>query len=358
MQKRLIVLISSSIQGGAQNHVLNLVLNLRERYSILAVCPPGYLADRLSEEKLDLHLSEVNFSMVLALRKLFRREQALHQNVIINTHLLGTAFWCSCATALLEIRKVATLHNPVIYDGMGIVRRLAFPTILKLVAYNTAGFIAVSKAIANSIRNQAKAVVTYVPNAVPRNALASADRVHVLDARKPRVAIIGRLSIEKGHAFFIDAASKIVREIPGVTFYIIGDGDLRTGLEQQVRNLGLENNFVFTGFVPQPVQILRDIDLVVIASLFEGIPLALLEVMNIGIPVVATKVGGIPDVIRHECDGLLVEAGNADAIYKNVMRLLTDNELYRRLSANAKIKMTTEFDYTKSIEEYVRALGE
>ena len=356
MLTRLIVFIASSIQGGAQNHIFNLLNSLRNRCSVLVVCPQGYLSERLIEQKLDICVMDIGPLTVLSLRRLIRQERKRYQSVVINTHLLGTALWVTLATSLYDIHKVATLHNPVVYEGMGVLKRLAHPIILKLLSYNINGFIAVSKSIKNSINKYVDSVVLYIPNAVPISFLSKGCPLELVDANAPRIAIIGRLSIEKGHLYFIDAAALIIQQVPGAVFYIIGEGPLREKLENQIRISGVKDNFVFTGFLQPPINILSNIDIVVVASLFEGLPLTLLEVMSIGIPVVATGVGGIPDVVRHEHDGLLVEAGNAASISNGVMRLLSDKQLYRLLSKNSQIKIKTKFNFEKSVNLYVEKL--
>lgn len=356
MLSRLIVFIASSIQGGAQNHVFNLLISLGDKYSILVVCPQGYLSERLIEQKLNVCIMDFGPSTVLSLRRLIMQERERYQSLVINTHLLGTTLWVTLATILCDIHKIATLHNPVVYEGMGIVKRLAHPIILKFIGYNINGFIAVSKGIKTSINRYVNSAVAYIPNAVPISVLTKENRLELIDANAPQIAIIGRLSIEKGHRYFIDAAAMIIQQVPGAVFYVIGEGPLRGELEHQTRILGIKDNFVFTGFLQPPIHMLTNIDIVVVASLFEGLPLTLLEVMSIGIPVVATDVGGIPDVVRHEHDGLLVQAGNAVAIHNCVMRLLSDNQLYRLLSKNSQIKITTEFSFRKSIDVYIEQL--
>ena len=356
MLTRLIVFIASSNQGGAQNHIFNLLISLRDKYSILVVCPQGYLSERLIEQKLDICIMDIGALTVLPIRRLIMQERKRYQSVVINTHLLGTALWVTLATSLYDIHKIATLHNPVVYDGMGILKRLAHPIILKFLSCNIDGFIAVSKSIKNSINRYVNLNVAYIPNAVPVSVLTKCHPLELSDAQAPRIAIIGRLSIEKGHWYFINAAAMVIRQVPGAVFYVIGEGPLRSELEHQTRVLGVKENFVFTGFLQPPIHILNNIDIVVVASLFEGLPLTLLEVMSIGIPVVATGVGGIPDVVRHEHDGLLVQAGNAVAIYNGVMRLLSDKQLYCLLSKNSQIKIKTEFSFKKSVDVYIEQL--
>ncbi len=125
---------------------------------------------------------------------------------------------------------------------------------------------------------------------------------------------IGRLSAEKGFCVLLEAFAQIVADGSDVQLVILGEGGQRAILEEEVKRLQLEHRVLLPGFVAEAKNYLPLFDAFVMPSLTEGLPMVLLEAMAAGVPIVATRVGGIPRVLGGEQGGLLVEAGNTDAL--------------------------------------------
>lgn len=143
----------------------------------------------------------------------------------------------------------------------------------------------------------------------------------------PETALIGvvaRLVPIKDIATFLEAASDLRRSRPDVQFLIVGDGELRSSLMQQARTLGLERCAHFLGWQRDIAAIYADLDLVTLSSLNEGTPVCLIEAMAAGLPVVATRVGGVPDLIEHGKTGLLVPPKDPKALSMAMKTLLDD----------------------------------
>jgi glycosyltransferase involved in cell wall biosynthesis len=138
------------------------------------------------------------------------------------------------------------------------------------------------------------------------------------------VGVVARLVDYKGHRFFLEACPEIRRRHPAVTFLLIGDGPDRSELEDYVRTLGLERSVRFLGSRPDIPELLSVLDVVVLPSLEEGFPNAVLEAMAAGRPVVATRVGGVPEAVVHEKTGLLVPPRDPSALADAVNCLLGD----------------------------------
>ncbi len=166
-----------------------------------------------------------------------------------------------------------------------------------------------------------------------------------------RVGIIGRLSNEKGHGYFLEAAAEVLKTNPMVSFVIIGDGPERENIEKFIAKLKIKKNIILLGYIENIEKIYEDLDLVVISSLREGLPIVLLEAMQYGKPVIATKVGGIPEVIRDRKDGILVEPRSSSAITNALIELIKDENLRIEFSANAKKRIIEEFSCQRRIEE-------
>ena len=149
----------------------------------------------------------------------------------------------------------------------------------------------------------------------------------------------------KGHGELLVAAEAVCREYPGVRFLLVGDGKMRATLEMQARAAGLDNSVTFLGHRTDIAEILARCDIGVLASRAEGLPNAVMEYMASGLATVATPVGGVPEIIEHEVNGLLVPARNPIALSEAILRLLKDEELRHRLAKAALETMQSKCDF-------------
>ena len=158
------------------------------------------------------------------------------------------------------------------------------------------------------------------------------------------IGIVGRLSPEKNIAGFLEAARRLSGRYGHLRFVVVGEGPERECLEGLTIRLGLDGKVRFTGFVENMEEVYSLLDMLVIASSTEGVPLTVLEAMKHGIPVVSTAVGGIPEVIEDGVDGLIVDAGDTGALCRAVEMLVVDGNRYMAISMNAKRRVLRDFD--------------
>ncbi len=149
----------------------------------------------------------------------------------------------------------------------------------------------------------------------------------------PLISIVGRLQAVKGHRIFLESARKVLTERPDAQFWIAGDGELRHELEAFTAQLGLTRAVSFLGYRSDVSQAMAMSDVVVCSSFYEALSRTLLEALTLERPVVATSVGGIPEIVVDGETGILAPAGDADALAAGVLRLLKDRELAQRLAA-------------------------
>jgi glycosyltransferase involved in cell wall biosynthesis len=163
----------------------------------------------------------------------------------------------------------------------------------------------------------------------------------------PVVVTVANLLEAKGYPILLRAAAKVVSELKQCTFVAIGgevEGDgYRASLERLAEQLGLRDRIQFLGWRKEVAEALRAADVAVFPSLTEGLPLALLEAMACGRPVVATAVGGVPEVVRHELTGLLVPPRDVDALAAAVLRLLNDRDLAERMGREGRRRVEVHF---------------
>lgn len=147
----------------------------------------------------------------------------------------------------------------------------------------------------------------------------------------------------KGHSDLISAARTVCSQHPDARFILIGDGEMRLELQKQARSMGLEEVVRFIGHRTDVPEILAACDIGVLASTAEGMPNAVLEYMAVGLATVATSVGGVPEIIEDEINGLLVPAKNPAALSKAICRLIEDVELRKRLGEAARDSVVEKF---------------
>jgi len=159
------------------------------------------------------------------------------------------------------------------------------------------------------------------------------------------------LSKQKGITYLLQAAERVVREEPRVRFAIAGDGPLREELVREAEERGLGDSVTFLGYRSDIPQLLSAFDLYVLPSLWEGLPLALLEAMAVGKPALATRVGGNPEVIEHGVNGYIVEPRDVGALADSVLEAARDPELAERVKRVNREKFERQF----SVEAMTRA---
>jgi glycosyltransferase involved in cell wall biosynthesis len=168
------------------------------------------------------------------------------------------------------------------------------------------------------------------------------------------VAVFSRLNRMKGVEYFLDAAMVLAGKFPDVHFLVVGDGGSKPELEEHARRLGLERRIVFTGFRGDVPDLLSEAAISVLPSLSEGTSNTLLESMAAGIPVVATRVGGNPEVVEDGVSGLLVPPRDSAALAAATGRLLEDPDLALRLGQAGMRRVAALFSIDGSVHQTER----
>jgi glycosyltransferase involved in cell wall biosynthesis len=156
--------------------------------------------------------------------------------------------------------------------------------------------------------------------------------------RKDSVVIsnVGILRSVKGQEITLKAAKYVLQRFPDVVFFFAGDGPKKKYLEDLAHELGLSSNVIFAGFIKNITDVYSFSDIIVLSSWSEGLPQSLLQAMASGVPVVATCVGGVPEVVIHEKTGLLVNPGDYMALSNSIIRIIEDKRLSSLLVEEAK----------------------
>jgi glycosyltransferase involved in cell wall biosynthesis len=171
------------------------------------------------------------------------------------------------------------------------------------------------------------------------------------------VGVVANLRALKGHRYLLQAAVRIRAEVPGVRFLLVGHGPAEQELRRLTSDLGLDETVVFAGYREDAPRMTSACDVFVLPSLYEGLSIALLEAMALGKPAVATRVGGLPEVIGSGQGGLLVPPGDDRALADALLTLLGDPALRRQLGEVAR-RRSVAFDIRDTVARTEELYGE
>jgi glycosyltransferase involved in cell wall biosynthesis len=149
-------------------------------------------------------------------------------------------------------------------------------------------------------------------------------------------ATVGRLNTLKGHTYFLQAAQEVLQVCPDITFLVVGDGDLMETLKEQSRALGIAEQVVFMGYCDDVPSLMYAVDIKVISSLAEGVPLTLFEAMTAGCPVVSTDAGGIREVLPNGEAGFVTPLKDPQALAEKILLLAQDDRLRQQMGDAAR----------------------
>jgi glycosyltransferase involved in cell wall biosynthesis len=166
------------------------------------------------------------------------------------------------------------------------------------------------------------------------------------------VTTVANLRAEKGLEVLLAAAARVVRDRPGTVFQLVGNGTMRERLEAQARELGLGDAVRFLGHREDVPEVLHGSDLFVLPSRSEAFPNGVVEGMAAGLPVVASDVGGIPELIEHERNGLLVPVGDDQALAAALLRLIDDPVKAAALAAAARDTIQRGYSFERMVAAF------
>ncbi|HJP89234.1 MAG TPA: glycosyltransferase [Candidatus Limnocylindrales bacterium] len=330
---RVVELLATGTSGGAQEHVFNLVTRIdRERYDVsvlslsngaairrleragISVCVLDEMSDADAIEAVAAHLDAVKADVV--------------HNHMYRAEVVGTqAAWRLAALGKPRPFVVGTVHSSRVrsVEDRELISRLT-PSIDHL--------IAVSRAIVRKLEDEDRtgAPISLIYNGVDLTRYAEPDVCGTLHDEYPSIGIgdpivgvVARLEPEKGHPTLLDAWPAVLAAQPNAHLLIVGEGSQREALEAQAAALGIAGSVVFTGRRDDVPAVTAALDVAVLPSYREAQGLSILEAMALCRPVVASRVGGIPEMIEDGRTGILVPPHDGDALAAALVRMLTDH---------------------------------
>jgi glycosyltransferase involved in cell wall biosynthesis len=350
---------------GGQNQVLltiNGLLEIGHRAALVAH-PDGVLRRRAAEG-LDLipltPRTEMDLSAAWKLSRVIRRLQP----DIVHAHDPHGIAMASLALSLGSASGIAA----VLVASRRVDFHLKANSFSRWKHRQVDCFIAASDAIRQMLIGDGVAAerTTTVHEGIDLGHVLAAPRVNVHEAfwlphQAPVVGNVAALVPHKGQRHLIEAAHLVVREIPDARFVILGEGELREPLERQVRDHHLEKHVLLPGFRTDVLGCIKGFDLFAMSSVTEGLGTSLLDAMACSRAVVATRAGGIPEIVEDGATGTLVPPRDPAAMAHEIVRLLRDEALRRRMGEAGSARVTARFTVERMVEEtaavYARVAG-
>lgn len=283
---------------------------------------------------------------------------------IVHTNLFGADIYGRIAGKLANARcVVTTLHN-LVYESRDSFRNSLFfhrRRILDAITgrlFNKA-FIAVSDAVKNSAqRTLGFKNVNLIYNSIDMNVfspLSDEEKRKVREALSLKqdtfvIVTAGRLDAQKGHIFLLEALSDPRLKVADIKLLILGEGCLEKELKDLAENLGIREKVMFMGYRKDARNVVGCADAFILPTISEGFGLSLLEAMALKVPCIASRTGGVSEIIESGIDGLLVDPAQADLLAGAISELLSDPVRRRSIALNSYNKIAENFDIKKNVK--------
>lgn len=365
---KILYVINNAEIGGGPRHLALLLRSLdREQFDVAVACTGGgaFLSSFVQQHArvfpIELMHWRHHVGAVRQLVQLIRQEQI----TLVHTHGTRAGLLGSLAAREAGVPSVYTLHASCANRHDQPLIRWAATLAEHLIGRLSSMVISVSdvnrRFFVDAGIVPAWKIVT-IHNGLPFDEWRIDDQSGHRMEHTPTIGMIGRLDRQKGVLVFIRAAAEAYRLRPTLRFVIIGDGQLRGRAHALTRQLGLTDVVRFTGWVEKSQAAFAMVDIVVLPSLWEGLPYVALEGMALRKPIIAAQVNGLSEVIEHNRTGILVDPKDVHALAAAMIDLVDDPEHVRQLADAAASAVRARFDLTATVcqtmEVYRRVLNQ
>lgn len=364
---RVFHLISSGGLYGAEAVVLNLVAALNRGGCAAALGvfdnrhqPHSEIADEAKRLGLQVQLIRCEGRVDWKTARRVREVLDGGRFEILHTHGYKADLYGWVAARSASARLAATAHN---WTARTRSIRL-YETLDRFALKHFDHVVAVSSPVASILRSSGvpEEKISVIANGIDWARFASASPVRLCESSQQQsrlhVGLVGRLSREKGPDYFLRAARIVLDEFRGVSFVLVGGGLMKEDLVQMSRALAIDDHVVFAGVRRNMPEVYATMDVIVLASRDEGMPVALLEAFAARKAVVATAVGEVPNLVTDGETGLLVTPGDVSGLARAILRLLREADLRRRLGQNAADLVQQRYSADVMATRYLALYGE
>ena len=366
--KALIIDLSDKF-GGANTRVISLMKKMDQEYVALAALensPVAIEAKRAGLRVFTVAKHKASFRIIPSLIALIRRERFQ----VLDTQNPQSKFWGSIVSMITGTALVSTLNSWYAMEhGERSLKGRLYSMLELGTNFALDRYVVVSRAIHNALTRHGVSPqsIDLIYNAVEINngKLPDGEKSSTFTLNLPAESIVliaaGRLTWAKGYEDLISALEIIVSEDKRVYCLIAGDGELRQSLEMRIKNSGLSKHILLLGYLPRTdvLSLMEMSDIFIMPSRSEGTPIALLEAAALRKPILATSVGGIPELLENGKECLLVSSGDLIELTEGIRKLIQDRSLAERLAENAFKRVSQDFtlnaQVVATIQSYNRA---
>lgn len=340
--------------GGAEQHLLTLIKNIDPaRFQVSVAC---LFAKPFAEITEDAGINTVVFEMgskfnlkIIPLLAAYIKKEGF---AIVHTHGVRANLVGRLAARMAGIKPVvSTVHSVLAFDYARRLERFINWFCERSTRGLTTHFVTVCDLLARQLVREGinPDQVTTIHNGLELEKYRQLPEPGNIRAEfkisddTPLVGIVARLHPVKGHRFLFQAVQRALAEVAGLKLLVVGSGPDRQELEGYARELGIEGSVIFTGFRKDIPEIMQDLDLVVLSSLSEGLSLTIIEAMAVGKPVLATAVGGTPEIISDGRDGFLAPPADAAALANKIVCLAQRRDTADKVGQAARATVREKF---------------
>lgn len=364
LQKPKLLQIVRPTEGGIGKHIITLVNGLKEEFDVTIACPQNSaLEDKLVSENirtLPLPLAgTVSLKKDYASFNILRHFMRMEKIHLAHAHGAKAALIARPAALWSGVPSIYTVHNSVFNAHWPAWKNTIVAAVEHVLSWPTDHILTVSEALGEEIKLRQRIPqhkIKVVHNGIHFNhfrdkhtPLGFKEKWHIPQNRIV-IGTVARMAPQKGLSVLIKAAKQIINQY-NVHFLIVGDGPLRNELEEKTRSLSIKDYFTFTGMVEDIAQAYSSMDVFVLPSITEGLPLTILEAMAFSLPVVATSVGGVPEIIEDDVCGFLVPPGNHEELCAKITCLVAHPGLRERFGRRGRQRVHDKFGASKMIQE-------
>jgi L-malate glycosyltransferase len=361
---RLAFVLHNMQVAGAEMLVAATIRRLRPRIDPVVLCLDGlgFLAEALKSEGVPVLNLGRKPGFDLKLSRRLAAEIGARQCEVVHAHQYTPFMYAALAKPFARRRfhLMFTEHGRHYPDVVSQKRYWSNRIFLSSLADDVNAVCEFSSRSLKQVEGFERAAIEVIPNGIelanynPTGSKASCKAVLGLDPKKRHIACIARFHPVKGHATLIQAFAEIARIQNDVDLLLVGGGALRESLEQQTRSLGIVDRVQFMGIRQDVPAILQASDIFVLSSISEAASLTLLEAMASSIPVVVTDVGGNGEIVRNGVEGLLAPRGDATAIARACMELLSDSSRSSEMGLRGRARVEQCYQLKNTIDQYYR----
>ncbi|KGK85134.1 glycosyltransferase [Desulfosporosinus sp. HMP52] len=367
-KSKILHIIGGGEIGGAEKHVLSVLKNLdRTRFEPHLIClTNGPFSDIVKENHIPVSTFPMRFPIDLTPLPSLIRWLKRNSIDLIHTHGSRANLLGRLSAKWLSLPCLTTVHSSLAHDYLSPWSARIALGLDRLTLPLTSGIITVSDYLGREVELRGGRNLKTIYNGYSSISFNNPESDRLNFRKKwgiPQEALvlgtIGRLHPTKGQIHLIQAATQLLLKFPNLHLLIIGDGPLRGDLASELERITIPHTF--TGYLPTAYQALPAMDLFVLPSISEGMGLVLLEAMQAGIPIVASAVGGIPEVIRNGKEGLLFSAGNVTDLTNKCLSIFENQALAQSLVQGGRNRWPM-FSIDSMIKEteqvYIRVLNQ